>query len=46
MGMRRAPVPSFSKYLIFYLPSAGGIDVVRVLHGAQDIERILRDEEA
>lgn len=45
-GMRRSPVRGFAKYLIFYLPSAGGIDVVRVLHSAQDIEHILAEEEA
>jgi toxin ParE1/3/4 len=26
-------------YLIFYLPIEGGIEVARVLHGAQDIQR-------
>jgi toxin ParE1/3/4 len=40
-GLRVWPVPRFSKYLVFYLPLANGIDVVRVLHGAQDLDRLL-----
>jgi len=39
-GMRRAPVSRFKAYLVFYLPRARGIEVVRVLHGARDIERL------
>lgn len=31
----------FPNYLIFYRIIADGIEVVRVLHGAQDIERLL-----
>jgi toxin ParE1/3/4 len=34
----------FNAYLIFYRPVAGGIEVVRVLHGARDIPRILAEE--
>jgi toxin ParE1/3/4 len=44
--LRRFPVSRpFEKHLIFYKPAAMGIDVVRVLHGARDIEAILADEE-
>ena len=39
------PVASFEDYLIFYRPTKRGIDVVRVLHGARDLRRILRREE-
>ena len=35
-GMRKWPVRGFRSYLIFYLPSAYGISVVRVLHGSRD----------
>jgi toxin ParE1/3/4 len=45
-AMRQAAVRGFPKYLIFYLPSAGRIDVVRVLHSARDIQRILQEEDA
>jgi plasmid stabilization system protein ParE len=43
--MCRAPVTGFTAYLLFYMPSANGIDVVRVLHGAQDIERLFLEDE-
>jgi toxin ParE1/3/4 len=32
---------SVGNYLIFYFPIEGGIDVVRVLQGARDIEGVL-----
>jgi len=31
---------SFGRYVVFYMPLKGGIDVVRVLHGARDIDAI------
>ena len=34
----------FGSYLIFYQPLTDGIEVVRVLHGARDIDRIFREE--
>lgn len=39
--IRRWPVTGFENWLIFYEPVKSGIDVVRLLHGAQDIESIL-----
>jgi toxin ParE1/3/4 len=45
-GMRRAPVSGFTAYLLFYLPRPRGIDVIRVLHDARDIEHLLAEEEA
>jgi plasmid stabilization system protein ParE len=33
------------KCLIFYRPSESGIEIVRVLHGAQDVAAIIGDEE-
>ena len=45
--LRRFPVHRpFQKYLIFYQPAVAGIDVVRILQGARDIEKILAYEEA
>lgn len=41
MGLRVWPIPRFRNYLIFFRPIPGGIEVVRVLHGAQDIEHLL-----
>jgi toxin ParE1/3/4 len=43
--LRQWPVPGFEKYLIFYRPAEDGIDVVRVLHGARDLDAILDEEE-
>jgi plasmid stabilization system protein ParE len=37
-------VSHFERISIFYRPTDYGIDVVRVLHGARDIARILRRE--
>ena len=45
-GMRRFPVQGFQKYLIFYLPHPGSIEVVRVLHGARDLASLFAEEEA
>ena len=36
------PVKGFENHLIFYLSHSGGIDVIRVIHGARDIENILK----
>ena len=37
-GLRSWPVGRFGTYLIFYRPVDSGIEVVRILHGARDIE--------
>ena len=34
-GIRSFP---FGRYLVFYLPISDGIDVVRILHGARDVD--------
>jgi toxin ParE1/3/4 len=44
-GVRFFPVTRYRNYLVFYRPTATGIEVLRVLHGAQDIERILGGED-
>lgn len=36
--------PAFPNYLIFYRELPDGVDIVRVLHGARDIHRILENE--
>ena len=46
-GLRRFPLSApFEKYLLFYRPSANGIEVVRVLYGSRDLEPILAAEAA
>jgi toxin ParE1/3/4 len=32
------------KYVVFYLPLKDGIDVIRILHGARDIETVFEGE--
>lgn len=41
-GVRSFP---FGRYLIFYEPTEGGIDVVRVLHSARDIDAIFGEDQ-
>jgi toxin ParE1/3/4 len=40
-NLRSFPV---GQYVIFYLPLAKGVEIVRVLHGARDFESILQEE--
>jgi len=35
-GLRKWQVSGFERMLIFYLPRASGVSIVRVLHAAQD----------
>ncbi|MDQ6938889.1 MAG: type II toxin-antitoxin system RelE/ParE family toxin [Verrucomicrobiota bacterium] len=35
--------PAFSNYLIFYRELSDGAEIVRVLHGARDLQRILKE---
>jgi toxin ParE1/3/4 len=39
-GMRMWPVSGFRKYLIFYLTTEDTIEIVRILHGSQNIQLI------
>lgn len=41
-GLRQWRVSGFEKVLIFYRQTDSGIEVLRVLHGARDVARILR----
>jgi toxin ParE1/3/4 len=40
--LRSFPV---GQYVIFYVPFAKAVDIVRVLHGARDIESILQEDD-
>jgi toxin ParE1/3/4 len=42
-GLRSFPV---GRYVIFYLAIPGGVQIVRVLHGARDIEVAFTEPEA
>ena len=39
-GMRMSPVPKFPKYLIFYRVEGDTLKILRVLHGARDLQAI------
>jgi toxin ParE1/3/4 len=41
-GARSFP---FGRYVVFYVPLDDGIDVVRVLHGARDIDAVFNPEQ-
>jgi len=39
-GLRRWPVPGFENYLVFYRLVDDWVEIVRILHGARDIEAL------
>ena len=38
------PIRGFKNHLIFYRPIDGGIEIIRVLHGARDLESLFGSE--
>ncbi|MFV8749292.1 type II toxin-antitoxin system RelE/ParE family toxin [Nannocystaceae bacterium ST9] len=44
--LRRRPLQRpFDKYMLFYRPGVEGVEVVRVLHGARDLDVLLNEPE-
>ena len=43
-GLRMWPVRGFENYVIFFRPTTNGIEVIRVLHAAQDFPSIFEPE--
>jgi toxin ParE1/3/4 len=43
-SLRCWPVKGYRDFLIFYRERRGGIEVVRVLHGARDIKAVFEDD--
>lgn len=43
-GLRRWRVPGFENYLVFYRLVDDWVEIVRVLHGARDIDALLEAE--
>jgi toxin ParE1/3/4 len=41
-SVRAWPVKGFERYLIFYRPIDDGVEVLRVIHGSRDIQRLFR----
>ncbi len=44
-GLRMWIIPGFKNYLLFYVTPHEGVQIVRVFHGAQDVNAILETEE-
>ncbi len=44
VGLRVWPIRGFENHLVFYRPNEEGIEIVRVLHGFRDLDRILESE--
>ena len=40
--LRSWPVRGYRNYLIFYLALDDGVDALRILHGARDVDRIIQ----
>jgi toxin ParE1/3/4 len=43
-GLRLFRVNGFEKILIFYRPRERGVQILRVLHGSQNLRRLLRQQ--
>ena len=41
-GLRKWCIPRYRNYIIYYRPVEGGIEVVRLLHGARDQQKALK----
>ncbi len=44
-NIRQFPVKSYEDYLIFYIPTDDGVEILRVLHGRRDIEAIFEEQD-
>ncbi|BAY04888.1 type II toxin-antitoxin system RelE/ParE family toxin [Anabaena cylindrica FACHB-243] len=43
VGIRQQAIKGFKKYLVFYISSDSGVDILRVIYGGRDIEAILNE---
>jgi toxin ParE1/3/4 len=43
--LRGFPISKFSSRVVYYKPLADGVIIIRVLHGARDVDRIFRLED-
>ncbi len=44
-GLRCRPVRGFKNFVVFYFPTAEGIDVLHVYHGARDLPALFEENE-
>ena len=40
-GLRLWRIPRFEKHLVVYRPRPDGVEIIRVVHGARQVERLL-----
>lgn len=45
IGLRMWPIPRFRNYLIFYFATNDVVEIVRILHGSQDIQQMFSPTE-
>ncbi|MEM9538439.1 MAG: type II toxin-antitoxin system RelE/ParE family toxin [Cyanobacteria bacterium P01_E01_bin.42] len=45
VDLRKWPIKDFENYLIFYLFNDEILDIIRILHGARNIEMILENQD-
>lgn len=45
-GIRMWSIRGFENYVVFYRPIEDAVDIVRVIHGARDIQAIFSDDGA
>jgi toxin ParE1/3/4 len=43
-GLRVSRIEGFENHLVFYRPGDDGVEIIRVLHGARDIDSILDED--
>jgi len=43
--VRRSAISGFRNFLVYYQPIDGGIEILRVVHGARDQSKILHEED-
>ena len=43
--LRCMPITKFLQHVVYYKPLADGVIVIRVLHGARDVDRIFGQED-
>ncbi|MBE9208928.1 type II toxin-antitoxin system RelE/ParE family toxin [Nostoc sp. LEGE 06077] len=43
-GVRQQAIKGFKKYLVFYLSTDSGVEILRVIYGGRDIEAILSED--
>jgi toxin ParE1/3/4 len=42
-GIRSWIIPGFGNYLIFYIPTAGEVRVLAIIHGGRDLASAIKD---